>query len=349
MPCSTGWRSGSVQRISGDEHLPRPSEDALIARYFAPLATHAGADGLRDDAALFVPPSGGSLVLTADALVAGVHFLPDDPPEMIARKALRVNLSDLAAKGARPAAFLLALALPPDWEEDWLAAFAKGLGEDCATFGTSLIGGDTVGTPGPVTVVVTALGLVPGHEIPRRKGARPGDGLYVSGTIGDGALGLLVGRGDDRLIGAPQAEAQFLLSRYRLPEPRLALAPAVLAHASAAMDVSDGLVGDLAKLLAASGASAEVELEAIPLSDPVRLAVAADPELHDVALTGGDDYEILCAVPPSESAAFEAMAAASGVPVARIGVVASGAKPTVFLDATGHARHFERGSFSHFR
>jgi thiamine-monophosphate kinase len=329
--------------------VSRPSEDALIARYFAPLATHAGADGLRDDAALFVPSPGESLVLTADALVSGVHFLPEDPPGTIGRKALRVNLSDLAAKGARPAAFLLSLALPPEWEEGWLAAFAEGLGEDCAAFGIVLLGGDTVGTPGPLTLAVTAIGLVPGHVIPRRKGARAGDFLYVSGTIGDGALGLLVGRGDDRLLGASRGdEARHLLSRYRLPEPRLALAPAVLAHASAAMDVSDGLVGDLAKLLAASQASAEVALEAIPLSDAARHMVAAVPELYDAVLTGGDDYEILCAVPPAESGAFEAMAAASGVPIARIGVVTGAAKPTLFRDAAGQARHFLRGSFSHF-
>jgi thiamine-monophosphate kinase len=329
--------------------VPRPSEDALIARYFAPLATHAGADDLRDDAALLTPPPGVSLVLTADALVAGVHFLPDDPPETIARKALRVNLSDLAAKGARPAAFLLSLALPPNWGEGWLAALASGLGEDCAAFGVALIGGDTVGTPGPLTLAVTALGFVPGHEIPRRRGAREGHVLYVSGTIGDGALGLLIGRGDGRLLGTlPEDETRFLLSRYRLPEPRLGLAPAVLAHASAAMDVSDGLVGDLMKLLVASDASAEVDLEAIPLSGPARRAVTSQPELFEIALTGGDDYEILCAVPPAECAAFEAMAAASGVPVVRIGVVGRGTKPTTFRDGQGQARKFARGSFSHF-
>src|SRR5271170_3162616 len=213
----------------------RPGEDELIARYFAPLAGPAGL-GLKDDVALLTPPSGRDLVLTTDALVAGVHFLADDPPGAIARKALRVNLSDLAAKAARPLGFLLTLALPPDWRDDWLAAFAEGLAADASAFKCPLIGGDTVATPGPLTLSVTAVGSVAQGRMPRRTGVRAGDRLYVSGTIGDAALGLKVrlGRGPD----IPQADKAYLLERYLTPRPRLALISAMAAHASGGMDVS---------------------------------------------------------------------------------------------------------------
>ena len=187
---------------------PRLGEDDLIARYFAPLAGPAGL-GLRDDAALVRPPAGEDLVLTADALVAGVHFFADDPPGAIARKALRVNLSDLAAKGARPLGFLLTLALPEEWREDWLGAFAAGLGADARTYDCPLIGGDTVSTPGPLTLSVTALGSVPEGRMARRTGVKPGDRLYVTGTIGDAALGLKIrqGRGPD----ISEADKAFLI------------------------------------------------------------------------------------------------------------------------------------------
>ena len=167
----------------------RPGEDELIARFFAPLAGPAGL-GLRDDAALLKPPPGDDLVLTTDALVAGVHFFADDPPGAIARKALRVNLSDLAAKGARPLGFLLSLALPRDWSEDWLTAFADGLGADASAYDCPLAGGDTVATPGPLTLSVTAFGAVRPGRMVLRSGVKPGDRLYVTGTVGDAAIGL---------------------------------------------------------------------------------------------------------------------------------------------------------------
>src|SRR5271157_4239397 len=255
---------------------PRLGEDDLIARYFAPRAGPAGL-GLRDDAALMRPPPGHELVLTADALVAGVHFFADDPPGAIARKALRVNLSDLAAKGARPLGFLLTLALPADWREDWLEAFAAGLGADAGAYGCPLAGGDTVATPGPLTLAVTAFGAVPSGRMARRSGVRPGDRIYVTGTIGDAAIGLGIrlGRGPD----LPKAEKQFLLRRYLTPEPRLGLAKAMLAYAHGGMDVSDGFVGDLTKMLAVSGVSARVLTYRLPLSQPARAAIAANPDL----------------------------------------------------------------------
>lgn len=320
--------------------MSRPSEDDLIARYFAPLAGEGGL-GLRDDAALLRPPPGRDLVLTVDALVAGVHFFADDPPESIARKALRVNLSDLAAKGARPEGFLLALALPGDWREDWLGAFSRALGADGAAYGCPLLGGDTVSTPGPLTISITALGSVAAGRMVARTGARPGDALYVSGTIGDAALGLLARTGAER-------PPEFLADRYLHPRPRLALAAALAAHASGAMDVSDGLVGDLFKMMRASGASATVEVASVPLSEAARAMIGTDERLRAAALTGGDDYEILASVPAAAAVAFEAAARAAGVPVARIGTVVAGDGHPMFRAPDGRAMSFERESFSHF-
>src|SRR5271170_2844612 len=324
---------------------PRLGEDDLIARYFAPLAGPAGLK-LRDDAALMRPPPGHDLVLTADALVAGVHFFADDPPGAIARKALRVNLSDLAAKGARPLGFLLALALPGDWREDWLAAFADGLGADAGTYDCPLIGGDTVATPGPLTLSVTAIGSVPEGRMARRTGVKPGDRLYVTGAIGDAAIGLRVrqGRGPD----IPQAEKAYLLERYLTPEPRVALAGAMAAHANGGMDVSDGFVGDLTKMLDVSGVSARIPIYRLPLSRAARAAIAADPELFEIAATGGDDYELLASTTPESAPAFEAEAAAAGVPLTFIGEALEGRRPPSFIGPDGNPVLFGRGSYSHF-
>ena len=328
--------------------MTRLTEDQLISRFFAPLATHPGARGLTDDAATLSVPAGAHLVVTTDALVADIHFLADDDPDLIARKALRVNLSDLAAKGAQPYAYTLCLALPPGWREDWLVRFAEGLAVDGLEFSFALLGGDTVKTTGPLTIAVNAFGLVPSDHIPRRDGARPGDTLYVSGSIGDGALGLLARRRAQALAGLSELERDYLARRYLLPQPRTALAPAVLSHASASMDISDGLVGDLAKLLRASGASADLELGAVPLSPAAQAACKLDSGLLETALTGGDDYEILCAVPFEQRVAFEAAAQESGVPVTPIGTVTSGHRAPRWLDDEGEELHFARGSFSHF-
>ena len=323
----------------------RPGEDELIARFFAPIAGPHGL-GLRDDAALLKVAPGEDLVLTTDALVAGVHFFADDPPEAIARKALRVNLSDLAAKGARPLGFLLALALPFDWNEDWLEAFAAGLGADANGYGCPLAGGDTVATPGPLTLSVTAYGAVPSGRMAKRTGVRPRDRLYVTGTIGDAAIGLAIrqGRGPD----IPKADKEFLLDRYLSPQPRVALAKVVSLRASACMDISDGFVGDLTKMLSVSGVTARVPIYRLPLSPAARAAVAARPDLFAVAATGGDDYELLAAVAPDSAPAFEAEAAATGVPVAYVGEAADGQGPPRFVGPDGGPVTFPRGSYSHF-
>ena len=290
------------------------AEDRLIARYFRPLASHPGALGLADDAAVLVPPPGCDVVLKADAIIGGVHFFPEDPADAVGRKALRVNLSDLAAKGAKPVGFLLSLALPDGTPDAWLAGFADGLRADAQFYGCPLLGGDTDRTPGPVMVSIAAFGTVPHGGMVRRSGAKPGDCVFVSGTIGDAALGL-------KLRREPAAAARYqldpherdhLLARYLIPEPRLALSEQIRLHASAAMDVSDGLAGDLAKLCGASGVSAEIEIEKVPLSDAARRVIALDASARELAVTGGDDYEIVCTIAAEKLDAFRAAALASG-------------------------------------
>lgn len=325
------------------------AEDDFIARHFAPLAGPGGL-GLRDDAALLGAPPGCDIVLTVDAVVAGVHFLADDAPGDIARKALRVNLSDLAAKGATPLGFLLTLALPRDVDDAFVAAFAAALGEDASDYGCPLLGGDTVSTPGPLTISITALGAVPVGRMVRRDGARAGDRLYVSGTVGDAALGLLVCTGDERLGDLPSDQRAFLAGRYRRPQPRGALAPALRDHASAGMDVSDGLAGDLTKMLALAGLSADIRARDIPLSAAAASAVARNAALRETVLTGGDDYEILCAVPAQEAGAFEKAAEGAGVAVRWIGTAQrlEGADgPVAFSDESGRAIPLGRLSYSH--
>jgi thiamine-monophosphate kinase len=324
-------------------------EDSLIARYFKPLATDPGAFGLADDAAV-LQARGEDVVVNTDAIIEGVHFLPDDPADTIARKALRVNLSDLAAKGAVPAGFVLTLALC-EQDHDWLAAFARGLGEDSRLFGCPLLGGDTVSTSGPIMISITAFGRVPEGRMVRRSGAVPGDLVVVTGTIGDATLGLdvLKGGAAKAALAHDMAAAAGLIARYRIPQPRTALARAVRDHARAAMDVSDGLAGDLTKLLAASGVAASISTAAIPLSTPVKLLLERGTVELETLLSGGDDYEILCTIPPSRLMAFTDEAQRAGVPVSAIGTISAGAGAgACFVDAQGRELVLSRLSYSHF-
>ena len=324
------------------------AEERLIARHFRPLATHPGALALADDAAILTPPPGCDLVLTTDGVIAGVHFFPDDPPDTIGRKALRMNLSDLAGKGAKPLGFLLSAALPAGVEEQWLADFAAGIGADAERYQCPLLGGDTDRTPGPTSITIAAFGAVAQGKMVRRSTAKVGDRIIVTGTIGDAALGVLLRR-DAQLADRwrlTETMREHLRERYLLPQPRTALAEAVLQHASAAMDVSDGLAGDLAKLCRASAVAAEVDVARVPLSEAACAALEADPALIETALTGGDDYEILLTLPAERLASFRSAAEAAGIAASEIGHVVAGQGARFARD--GKVLKLARPSFSHF-
>jgi thiamine-monophosphate kinase len=333
-------------RVEGG-HL---GEFELIARYFAPLAVDAAALALRDDAAVLRPPESQEIVLSCDTVVEGVHFLPDDPPDTIAHKALAVNLSDLAAKGARPYVYLLALALPADPQPAWLEAFASGLGELQEQAGICLVGGDTTRTPGPLAITITALGLVPhGHAV-LRLGAKQGDRLYVSGTIGDACLGLRLLK-DPALgekWGLSEAERGFLIERYRRPQPRSNLALLLRNFAQAAIDVSDGLVGDVEKLAQVSHVGAAIDTARVPFSAAAQKALRHEPELLATLLTAGDDYEIVAALPEGSAAAFESEAAAKDARLTMIGRVEGQAGAVKVVDPNGKTLKLPRSGFSHF-
>lgn len=294
-------------------------EFGLISACFRPLsAAEPGAFALTDDAAVLVPSPGTAFVVTTDALVAGVHFFPDDPPGSIAKKALRVNLSDLAAMGARPRCVFLATAFPAAFDKHWLNAFTQGLGEDLAAFGVALAGGDVVATPGPLTLSITAIGEIADGQALRRSGVRDGDVIAVTGTIGDAALGL-----DMQRATAPEALAgedrAWLLDRYRHPTPRIAAGQILVGRAHAAMDVSDGLLGDLRHLAEASKVDILIDTRRVPLSDAAGRWIALAPGARERVLTGGDDYELAFACAIEEFAAIGESLAAVGVSVTAIG------------------------------
>jgi len=323
-----------------------PDELSIIDRYFRPLAGE-GAFNLRDDAARLEIPAGCELVVTTDMIAEGVHFLPGDPSDTIAQKALRVNLSDLAAKGAKPLAYVLSAGLGPAVDESWLTGFAAGLKRDQDQFAVALLGGDTMLAPRETVISITAFGCAPKGKMVHRFGGQAGDALYVSGTIGAGAVGLALLKREhgvwDRLS---EKQRDALKTRYRVPEPRVAMALVLADFASAAMDISDGLVGDCDKLAGASRCSAIIEAERVPLPDG--LAPARDEDLLARLLTAGDDYELLAAVPPAHQARFKEAAADAGVAVARIGALTEGSEPTQVL-FRGEELSLKRRSYVHGR
>ncbi len=335
---------------------PATDEFGLIARYFAPLAAgEAGAFGLTDDAAVLAVAAGESVVVTCDTLVAGVHFLADDPADGVGVKALAVNLSDLAAMGARPFGYLLSAGLPVEWPRQrlyaWLDGFTAGLRRLQQRWGVCLVGGDTVGVPGPVCLTITALGRVGPETVLRRGAARPGDDVYVSGSIGDAALGLRVLRGELPWLAA--GHRRWLIGRYREPQPRVSLGPRLIGLAHAAIDVSDGLIADLGHVCAASGVAASIAAGQVPLSDAARAALAREPGLLATVLSGGDDYELVFTAPPSRAAALASQAREVGVPITRIGRIrapdAGAAGGTIRVDdAQGRPLTIENAGFRHF-
>ena len=322
----------------------------IIARYFAPLATNPAALGLLDDAAVLSIPEGQELVATCDTIIAGMHFLPDDPPDTVGYKALATSLSDLAAKGARPHVYLLSVALPGLPAQAWLEAFTTGLQAAQESSGIALVGGDTCATLGPLTVTVTAIGVLPQGEAVLRRGAMGGDRLYVSGTIGDAALGLRLLRAPGLAAewGLSAEEGAFLVDRYHRPSARTALALPLRQCARAAIDVSDGLVADTAKLCQASGVSATIKAARVPLSPAASKAVAKKPKLLAELITAGDDYEIVAAMEASHASGFEKEAQDHGVTVTAIGEIGAGHGEVAVVDGEGRPLKLARAGFEHF-
>ncbi len=322
------------------------TEFDLIARLFAPLSDSPHGLNLTDDVGL-VPDTDGRSCITNDMIVAGVHFLADDPADQIAQKLVRVNISDLAAKGAQPVGCLLSAAFNQQRDISWLEAFANGLAEDMSAFGLVLIGGDTVRTPGPDTFSLTAIGRLGEGGMVTRAGAMAGDGLYVTGTIGDAGLGLRILRGE---LGAVALGTRTRLEgRYRLPQPRADFGRKLSGFASASLDVSDGLIADAGHLADASGLTARIDFDRVPLSSSATRVVKKDRSLHLSLLGAGDDYEILFAAPAD---AAEAVAEASGdtdTPVTRIGDLAPGKAGEVsVVDGQGMALDVPKMGYQHF-
>lgn len=317
----------------------------LIARYLAPLSAAApGAFNLGDDAAVIPVPAGEELVVTTDAMIEGVHFLAQDGAERIARKLLRVNLSDLAAKGAKPVGYQLILGLPGSPDETWLAQFCNGLRRDQESFGFPLYGGDTVRSPAGIILGVTAFGSVPTGGMLRRSGAQQGDDLYVTGSIGDAALGLET-KLNHRLFSS--AAMLFFDSRLHVPTPRLAMGQGLRGLAHAALDVSDGLVQDASHIGTQSSLRVAIEAAAVPLSLAARQAVQDDPDLLDVVLTGGEDYELLFTAHPGRASQIAALSRSVGLAATRIGRLEVGQGVTV-RDEAGTPLTFRRPGFQHF-
>jgi thiamine-monophosphate kinase len=325
-----------------------PGEFELIARYFAPLAAGApGAFNLTDDVATVDVEASEQLVVKTDAIVAGVHFLPDDSPDLVGRKLLRVNLSDLAGKGARPLGYLLTCAFPADLDEAWVAKFVEGLAADQRKFGLSLLGGDTTATPGPLTLSATVLGAIGKGRLPWRGAAQAGDAVLVSGTLGDGALGLEVQRRDfPELDAAGRAQ---LIDRYRLPRPRLqlgrALVEAGLVHA--AMDISDGLLADLGHICGTSKLGADVEWARVPMSAPAAALVAARAQLRERIVAGGDDYELLLTAAPGDVPPALVLAQRVGVALTPIGRMSAGSGVRI-RDESGSEIAISSTGYRHF-
>lgn len=325
---------------------PLPGEFELIERFFAPLAKdYPGALALADDGALIDLDPGDQLVVTTDVLVAGVHFPADDPPDAIARKLLRVNLSDLAAMGAEPLAYLLALALGKDTPSSWLEGFAQGLGTDYAEFAVPLVGGDTVATTGPVTATLTALGKVAQGSALKRSAARAGDAIFVSGCIGDGALGLMAIEG--RAGGLTPAQRDYAIDRYRLPRPRLALGRRLVGLAHGVIDVSDGLIADLGHICRTSRLGARIEAASVALSDAARAALNDDEGLLATFLTGGDDYELLFTIAPEARGAIAEISHDLGLALTPIGSMCEGSGVTI-VDGAGLEDMLEASGYRHF-
>ena len=331
-------------------HRAPDGEERLIADYFAPLAADwPGAFGLRDDCASLAPAPGHELIIKTDPVRAGVHFFPDDPPSDIAWKALAVNVSDLAAKAARPLTYLLAMSFPEKPSDAWLVNFTAGLEQAQSAFGCTLVGGDTDRCDGPMSLAVTVFGECTAGRMVRRDTAQPGDLLYVSGTLGDAALGLAI-RTNDPAVGQWHLDADeidALRRRYLRPAPRLGLRAALRNYARAAMDISDGLAKDVGRMCRASGCGAEIDTTALPRGAAMTKVLQHDPTSLMRMIAAGDDYEILAAVPADVAAEFEAAANAGKVAVRRIGHLRIG-EDVRFVAPGGQPLDLRETGYDHF-
>ncbi len=330
----------------------KPDEFELISRFFRPLATTSGALGLADDAAVLDPGPGQWIVVTTDILVAGVHFPVDEDPGLVAARLIAVNLSDLAAMGAEPWVYTLSLALPEDWDVPWIEGFAKGLEREQDAFAIQLVGGDTVVTPGPLTATLTAFGRTEeGREL-KRGNAKPGDDIYVSGTIGDSALGLKVMKGE--IPGLQPEPADALLERYHRLQPRVQLGLGLRelgpGTVRGVIDISDGLAADLGHVARASGCAATIETAKVPFSDAARDAFRLDPGLRELAVTGGDDYELLFTASPSDAGRIGELGRELGLPLTAIGKMGdkSSGDTVKVLDPDGNEWALKQGGYRHF-
>ncbi len=329
----------------------KPDEFELIDRYFAPLAeSEPGAFGLSDDAAVLSPPPNKQLVFTTDGLTAGVHFFDDENPRDVATRLIGVNLSDLAAMGAKPWVYTLSLALPSSLGVDWIADFSKELKVLQSRFAFNLIGGDTTSTLGPLTLSLTAIGTVPLGKALLRSSANAGDLIYVSGNIGDAALGLLVLQG--KIDGLSEKYSHFLATRYHCPEPRVSLGQSLSGLATAATDISDGLIADLGNLAKTSGLSAEIFINQIPFSESAKAAFSIDTSLQEHALTGGDDYELIFSVPETASIKVENLAQKIGLKLSNIGILHQNIEKNIdtvnLLREDGQKLVYNKNGYSHF-
>ncbi|HEY7928677.1 MAG TPA: thiamine-phosphate kinase [Steroidobacteraceae bacterium] len=326
-------------------------ESELIRRFFSPLGARR-ADvslGIGDDAALLRLPAGSELVLTTDALVEGVHFLPHASARSLGHRALAVNLSDIAAMGAAPSWLLLSLILP-QVQEAWLSDFCAGLAPLAERHAVALVGGNL--SRGPLSITVELAGVVPAGQALKRQGARPGDAIYVSGTPGDAAAGRLMLTRQADVPARTRAADAALIDRFEYPTPRVALGEGLRSLASACIDVSDGLYTDARRMLSASGCAGQIDAALLPLSDPLRGLASQEgwssSQMLQLALSGGEDYELCFCAPPARQSALQALAVTLGVRITRIGAVIAGTGITVTSSNPDLPQSLESASFDHF-
>ncbi|MEX0300658.1 MAG: thiamine-phosphate kinase [Kordiimonas sp.] len=317
-----------------------PDEFDLIAQYFAPLAGEAGLE-LKDDAACIKARPGYDCIVSKDILVEGTHFFEGANPFDLAFKALAVNVSDLAAKGAKPAIYFLGLSLPTTIEENWLKSFSAGLQVAQDSYPVELAGGDTTSTKGPITISITALGYVEESSMIKRSGAKVEDDVYVTGTLGDAAIGL-------KALQADPSASGYLVARYHRPQARLQIGLSLHGIANSAADVSDGLLADLGHICNASKVGVTIQQAKLPLSPSTEAALRENSSFADLVWSGGDDYEILFTSPRSNRQQIEQLSSEVAVPITRIGTVEQG-EGVRLVDQSGNLVQVKNVGFQHFR